>query len=381
MVVVGNHIQALGIIRSLGKRGIPVYLINNRNLCISRFSKYLKKFMRADTNNDTEFVDFMIKLARKEGLEDWILMPTNDAMVYILSKHKKILEEYYKVPTPSWDVIKYAYDKRLTYKLAKRCGVPTPRTIYPEKLDDVLSVASDLEYPVIIKGKNGYDFYQKIRIKAIYINSKKKLINAYRELMSLVKPSETMIQEVVQGNHVYSFCSFFKNGEAIAIWIGRKIREHPMGFGTGTFAESTYVPKIEKLGTRILRTMNYYGISEIEFKRDQKDGKFKLIEINARTWLWHSLAARCGVDFPYILYKDMIGEEVTRVKSFVVGIKWIHFYTDIWESLKEIARGNLKVNEYLNSLRGKKEFAVFSIDDPLPFIFETILLPYLKKTR
>jgi len=210
---------------------------------------------------------------------------------------------------------------------------------------------------------------------------KEELINAYKRLTPIVSPTEIMIQEVIPGGHVYSFCSFFKNKEVIAMWIGKKIREHPMGFGTGTFAESVYIPEIEELGTRILKAMNYYGISEIEFKRDQRDGKFKLLEINARTWLWHSLAIRCGVDFPYILYKDMIGEDITPITSFKTNIKWIHLYTDAWVSVKEIIGGNLKMRDYLKSLCGEKEFAVFSVNDPLPFICETLMLLYLRKTR
>jgi len=381
VLVIGNHVQALGVIRSLGRRNIPVYLVNDRSLCISRFSKYLRKFIKIDITNDSEFVDSMIKLATKENTEGWILMPTNDIMVYILSRYKSILEEYYRVSTPSWDVIKYAYDKKLTYELAKKSGVPTPKTVYPKDFDDVVGIASNLEYPLIIKGINGYTFYRKTKVKVMYVNSKEELINAYKRLTPIVSPTEIMIQEVIPGGHVYSFCSFFKNKEVIAIWIGKKIREHPMGFGTGTFAESIYVPEIRDLGICILKAMNYYGISEIEFKRDKRDGKFKLLEINARTWLWHSLASRCGVDFPYILYRDSIEEDVSPITSFRVNVKWIHFYTDLWVSVKELIRGKLKISEYLKSLRGEKEFAVFCIDDPLPFICETLILPYLRKTR
>ena len=98
VIVVGDHVQALGIIRSLGRYGIPVYLLHDKNICIGRFSRHTKRYIKIpDASNETEFMDFMIKLPKKEQVRDWILMPTNDAWVHVLSKHKKKLEEYYKV--------------------------------------------------------------------------------------------------------------------------------------------------------------------------------------------------------------------------------------------------------------------------------------------
>jgi D-aspartate ligase len=381
VIVIGDHVQALGIIRSLGRRGIPVYLLHDKNLCIGRFSRYTKRYIKTPgASNETEFVDFMIKLAKKEQLEGWILMPTNDAWVYVLSKHKETLEEYYKVPTPSWDIVKFAYDKKLTYSIAEKNDILTPKTIYPENINDVYERLKDIRFPVIIKGVIGHKFYQKIGVKVLKVESRDELIRYYTKYSPNIDPSETMIQEVISDTSTVSFCSF-RNKKLIGYWIGLKIREHPMGFGTGSFAQSVKIPELFELGKRFLNAINYYGISEIEFKKDLRDGEYKLIEMNARTWLWHSLAIRCGVDFPYLLYKDMIEEDVTPVMSFREGIKWIHIYTDLWVAMNEILKRNLKIGDYLRSLKGEKEFGVFSLDDPLPFLCETIMLPYLWKTR
>ena len=154
-----------------------------------------------------------------------------------------------------------------------------------------------------------------------------------------------------------------------------------MDFGNCTFAISEWGPELVEIGTRFLKAIDYYGLSELEIKKDCRDGEFKLIEMNARTWLWHSLAIRCGVDFPYLLYKDMIGENVKPVTSFREDLKWMHIYTDLGVMAKEALNGNMKLRGYISTLRGEKEFAVFSLDDPLPFIAETLTLPYLWITR
>jgi len=92
------------------------------------------------------------------------------------------------------------------------------------------------------------------------------------------------------------------------------------------------------------------------------------------------LAIRAEVDFPYLLYQDMIGRKVKN-NSFKENIKWVRLTTDISTAIMEIFKGRMKVIDYLNSLRGEKEFAVLSLKDPLPFIIELLLLPYLWKKR
>ena len=384
-IVIGDHVQALGIIRSLGRRSIPVYLMHDSNLCIGRFSRYTKRFIRAPSpSNELEFVNFMIEFAKNEQVKGWILMPTNDVVVYTLSRHKESLEEYYRVSTPCWDIVKLAYNKKLTYQIAERNDIPIPKTFYPENLDEVHEISSDTDFSVIIKPAIVDHFYKKTKTKVFKANTKEELIQAYVKASHIIDTSEIMVQEVIPGGPdlLYSFCSFFKDGKVMGMCIGRRSRQRPMDFGSAsTFVESVYVPELIELGTRLLKSMNYYGLSEVEFKKDLRDGKFKLLEVNARTWLWHSLAIRCGVDFPYLLYKDMNSEGVTPMKGFRENVKFMHIYTDLGVVIKEMLKGKMRLKDYLASLNGEKEFAVFSLDDPLPFIAETLILPYLWKTR
>ena len=382
VIVIGNHVQALGIIRSLGKRNIPIYLLHDKNLCIGRFSRYTKRYIKTpNASNESRFVDFMIKLANREQIKGWVLMPTNDAWVYVLSKHKETLDEYYKVPIPHWDITKFALDKELTYSLAAECGILVPKTIHPKNIEELPKI--QINYPVILKGVEGLNFYRKTGAKAFRANSLDELKRIYEKISGQIDFSEIVIQEEIPGGTdlVYSFCSFFKDKELLGIWTGRKVREHPVCFGTATFAESIFVPEIVELGSKLLSAMNYYGISEIEFKKDPRDNKFKLIEMNARTWLWVSLAMRAGVDFPYMLYRDMMGEHNTPVTSFRENVKWMHFYTDLGFMIREVLKNNMKIGDYVSSLKGEKEFAVLSLGDPLPFIVETLILPYLWKIR
>ena len=65
-------------------------------------------------------------------------------------------------------------------------------------------------------------------------------------------------------------------------------------------------------GSRFCAALGFHGISQVEFKRDPRDGRYKLMEINPRLWQWHGLAAACGVDLPRIAYCDLLGAAAAR---------------------------------------------------------------------
>ncbi len=385
VLIIGDHVQSLGIIRSLGREKIPVYLLNDKSLCIGRFSKFLDKFFLCPPFEETQdLVEFLINLGRKQNLTGWLLWPTNDASVYAVSTHKKYLETCYKIATPSWDVVEYALNKKMTYAIAEKCKIPFPKTDYPENLEAVVALGKTITYPVILKPAVMHHYFKKSRKKAVIVHNAQELIDNYQTMRSIIDPSEIMVQEIIPGRpgFLYSFCSLFKEGNVQAECIAQRRRQKPMDCGKGTtFAESMFIPELETFGSLLLKEIGYYGLSEVEFKKDPRDGQYKLLEINARTWLWHSLAIRCGVNFPLLLYRDiMIGHGKPDL-TFRENIKWVHFYTDVAISANEILHGKMTTGEYFQSMKGEKEPGVFSKDDMLPFIMETIMLPYLYLTR
>ena len=118
-VITGGDFQALGAIRTLGRKGIPVTVLD-KDLCISKYSKFVKKCIKAPSLSDENaYKDFLIHIAEKENIRGSVLFPNSDEAVCIISKHKKILEKYYSIPTPTWDVIKNVYIKKNTYRIAE----------------------------------------------------------------------------------------------------------------------------------------------------------------------------------------------------------------------------------------------------------------------
>ena len=155
--------------------------------------------------------------------------------------------------------------------------------------------------------------------------------------------------------------------------------------GTITVRASTYVetvelPELEELSTRFLRAIDYYGLVELEYKLDPRDSTYKLLDVNARTWGYHTLGQRAGVDFPAMLFADQVGEPVEPRRA-TPGVRWIRLVTDLPTAVVELAGGRLNVRSYLRSLFGFDEEAVFSARDPLPGLAELALIPYLAVRR
>jgi predicted ATP-grasp superfamily ATP-dependent carboligase len=174
---------------------------------------------------------------------------------------------------------------------------------------------------------------------------------------------------------------FFKDGQAVGNMAAQRWRQHPPEFGrAATFVESLELPEIDELTLCFLRAINYYGLAEVEYKLDPRDGKFKLLAVNVRTWGFHSLGAAAGVDFSYLLYADQVGETVARCHGRP-GVGWIRMVTDLPTSVGGIFGGRLTVGAYLKSLKNFETESVFSREDILPSLAEIVLIPYLTAKR
>ncbi len=376
-VIIGGDFHALGIARNLAGLDLPVIIVDS-TFCIANFSKYAHRFFKCPPlSGESIFVDYLMDLGEEMNLEETVLFPGSDTAVHILSKNRDILKRYYLVPTPEWRITRIAYDKKLTYRLASEIGVPIPRTVFPEDADDLSR--QELDFPVILKPAITANFYPVSHLKAMRADNRDELLRGYGYMSSIVDRSEIMVQEVIAGGprNLYSFCSLFSGGEVKARIMGVRLRQHPMDFGSSsTYVVTCEVGELEELSTRMLKAMDYYGLSEVEFMFDERDSTFKLLDINPRTWGWHTLGARAGVNFSELLFRDMHNESVC-LRSYEKGVRWIREVSDFPVAVTEIMAGRLRTGEYLRSLRGKKELAVFLFHDPLPFLVELFWAVYM----
>jgi predicted ATP-grasp superfamily ATP-dependent carboligase len=192
-----------------------------------------------------------------------------------------------------------------------------------------------------------------------------------------------MVQELIPGggSQQFSYCAFFRDGEAVGKMVARRRRQHPLEFGrASTYVETVDVPVLEELSERFLRAIDYYGLVELEYKLDPRDSQYKLLDVNARTWGYHSLGAEAGVDFSYMLYADQMGLPVSVCKSRP-GVTWVRTVTDLPAGLMGILSGDTSLKSYFRSLKSCDAEAVLSLSDPIPGLAEVALIPYLAIKR
>jgi D-aspartate ligase len=361
--------MGLGIARSLGARGVPICVLDDE-WNITRFSRYATHAVHAkDLRDEKGTSEELLTVGHRLGLDGWVLYPTRDEIVTSISKHRSTLGELFRVPVPDWDTVRWAADKRNTYELAGRLGIPAPRTWYPGSLDNLAHI--DGEPPFLLKPAVKENFIYETGAKAWRADTRAELGRLFQRASQIMKSEEIMIQELIPGDgrSQFSFCAFFKDGTSLGSMAACRRRQHPLEFGRATtYAKSVDLPLLEERSERLLRAIDYYGLAELEYKRDFRDGEYKLLDFNARAWGYHTLGQGAGVDFPLLLFEDQMGRPRPPQRARP-GVSWIR-------------AGRLKWRELARTLAREVDVeAVFSREDPGPGLAEVGLIPYLAWKR
>lgn len=363
-IIIEGHIQGLSNVRALGEQGIDVYVFDVCN-CLARYSKYCKKFFKCPSFSSEEFIDYLLSIGKKENLDGWVLIPSNDHIVENLSKNKERLRPFFKTIVPDIQLLDKIINKKNLLEIAQENNVPIPKTCSQSNASE----AQLFDFPVLIRGAKGLSFYKSIHAKAIQCDNIDDFDTKYREIIEKFPKDGIIIQELIPNSldhKVLSFTCFADNGTIKSYWMGEKMREHPIKYGTATLSRSVYVPEILNYAKPLINALNYTGVCEVEFMFDPRDGIYKLIEINPRTWLWVGLAKACGVNYAFMIYCYLNGLSIEFPDKYDTNLKWINWITDLSYGIKGLSSGNYSIHDYFSLLHGRKVCAVWSWNDILP---------------
>ncbi|MEN3313406.1 MAG: D-aspartate ligase [Actinomycetota bacterium] len=313
-VVDVGWVNGLAAIRSLGRGGVRVLAVDHRPSALGFRSRYAERFLSADAHSDpTRFI------ASIRALGEVVVFPTHDEQLNLISQHLGELEVL--APFPGWDILERVQSKRAQLDEAAAAGVDVPRTHYPRAVEEAHAAAEELGLPVLVKPEHPVGFKQRFRRQAFRCETLDEVGDAYTR----AEEFGPMVQELVPGGDdtLYTVGSYVaRDGGPLGVFSGRKLRQTPPGIGTCRVGEAVWVQEAVDAALRLLEGFGYFGLSQVEFKRDPRDGKFKLMEINPRLWQWHGLAAACGVDLPRIAYADLVGEKPTKAPMNGEGRRW-----------------------------------------------------------
>jgi D-aspartate ligase len=308
-------VNGLAAIRSLGRAGIPVLAVDHRPSALGFRSRYARAVPAPDPAVEPE--TFVETVARQEP---GVLFPTHDPPLNAIARGQERLDGF-RFPFPAWDVLRRIQDKRSQLEAAAEAGVETPHTRHPQSATEARSAADELGYPVLVKPAEPVGFKRRFGRQAFRVESAAEIDRAYGDAEEFAP----MVQELIPGGdeELYTLGSYLReDGEPLGLFSGRKLVQVPPLVGTCRVGESVWVQEVVDAGLRLLRALGFHGVSQVEFKRDPRDGRFKLMEVNPRLWQWHGLAAACGVDLTLIAYRDLAGEDVAPVSMNGKRRRW-----------------------------------------------------------
>jgi len=365
-LVIGSEYRGLGVVRSLGRRGIPVWVLADGHR-VATASRYAKRVLRwPSSGTESEQLEFLLDAACRCGIQGWTLYPTGDETAALIARHHATLSTHFRLTTPPWEVFRWAYDKRLSYELAATVGVATPWTACPASRDEVEHL--DCSWPVIVKPAAKPQLNPLTIAKAWRVDNREELLARYDEARTLVDSSLIMVQELIPGGGEtqFSFAALCRDGQVLAHVVARRTRQYPVDFGRfSTYVETIAEPGVEAAARGLLAAMHYTGLVEVEFKRDPRTRRYCLLDINPRVWGWHTLGDRAGVDFSYLQWQLVHDEPVPAVNARI-GVAWVRLDADLSAAMQELRLGRLSLASLIPWLRRPVEFAIFTPDDPLP---------------
>lgn len=339
-------------------------------------SRYISQRVRIPNPMDDSNGLLKLLMETKENWDGALLIPTLDEYVIFISQYRDELKKRYVFTVQDWDVTNRIINKNLLYIQAKSVGVPTPQFFFPDSIQFLQERQNELSYPCLLKPFETHKFDRIYRKKVLLVHDFNELIEKFIDTQK--NKLDVMISEIIPGSDssLFHYRSYIDSqGNVLAEICTQKLRQYPTGYGQA--AVSRTVPMIEEIrhwALKLLRSFSYQGESSVEFKLDQRNNQYKLMEINVRPVLpeWHFVTA--GINFPYITYLDLVENVRTMSQPYRNELYWIHNYWEMVFFIESLRSGKLNLREFLRPYWKKKVFVVPFFDDPIHFIIETYFI-------
>lgn len=378
--LIGEHIQALGVARLAQKIKLPVTLFVGYSMAVPRFSNSVERVIKYDNKDD--LINKLLRIEAKP--HETLLIPTNDQQIEWLKESYTQLSEKYFLSIAEPMITNVCHNKISTYKCALNAEVPFPKSWYFDSEDEFMRQIQLIDYPVIIKPAIMFKFFDATGKKAFLCKNCDQLVENYKKALNVIPANEIIIQRFLTGGakNLFSFGAVVADGKIYSGFMANRIRQKPMDFGISTcFAVSKNIPRLEEYSTKIMEEMNYFGFAEIEFMYDEETNDYLLIEINPRTWKWHTMANILGLNLLEVLVGIVNGDrpDINIVRTENYG--WVERLTDYYIVVSETLKGKYTLSEWWRTARIPKESAVWSLKDPIPAVMYLFLTPYLYLKR
>jgi len=381
-LVLGADITALGVIRSLARKRIRTYFISDKK----DFVRYCRWTIPVLLSMDS-FPSVDDLAGHLEGLDiaRAVIFPCSDSFLKAVSGLPPRLASRFPSSLPPGKALEILIDKGKFAAVLDEVGIPHPETVIIESREQLRALGSNHFHHHFLKPCRSKEFQQRFHTKGFRVSGLEDALDKYEKIRR--QGQSVMLQEYIPGSadRHYFVDGFIDREKNIrALFARRRERIFPADFGNSSYCVS--VPLGDVKGAlesvrKLFAHLGYRGIFSAEFKLDERDSLFKILEVNARPWWYIEFATACGVDTCQMAYRDALELSVASVKSYREGKGCMYGLNDFFAAWRMFLEGRLSPASWaLEFLISKKP--VFSWDDPCPAIYNFLERPYhyLKNT-
>lgn len=361
----------LGVVRSLGRWGVPVYAAGAGGNMPADYSRYLQdRFeLSFDEGVRGRYLDDLLDVGRQIGRRS-ILLPIDEPSTMFLADNDSALEECFEFPRQDRDLVHALANKRHLYELCQRWGVPTPHTLFPQDLSDVRTFCRHGHFPVVVKAIDPRVVHEDAQGKSVMIaRTAEELLELFERQPDKGAPN-LLLQEYIPGgsDSIWMFNGYFDDrSDCLLSFTGVKLRQCLPDTGPTSLGLCRHNETVDRSTRDFLKALGYRGIVDLGYRYDARDGRYKMLDVNPRIGSTFRLfVGHNGMDVARAAYLDLTGQPVPA-SSAPDGRKWFVEQYDLLSSVMLGRQRRLGLRSWVRSLRGIDEAAWFARDDLAPF--------------
>lgn len=370
----------LSLVRCLGRRGVPVVLATDDPDGPAARSRHVRETIEVRSGGDPEVaVRRLCDFAATCG-EPPVLFYQGDDELLLVSRRRDALGASFRFVLPPAELVEDTVDKVRFAALAERVGLPVPRTLVLRRGEVSPSmIASWTGFPAVLKPAHRHGWFTSpLHAEIVGDNRKAIRIEGRAELERCLPAvrgyhADFLLQEAVEGgeSRIVSHHAYVRaDGRIAGEFTGRKVRTFPRTYGLSTHVEITDDEEVRVAGRRVLERTGFTGVVKLDFKRDARDGRLWLLEMNPRFTLWNHPGAVAGVDLPGLVYDDLTGGPRRTAGKARVGVRWMLVRADLRSALEARAAGEGSLLRWGWDLATSGVREDLMVTDPMPMIHD-----------
>jgi predicted ATP-grasp superfamily ATP-dependent carboligase len=380
-LVLGGYVNGYSIIKELSSKCLKDIALFSYGRSLASYSNKISYFKSIDKTTNS-LKDAICEL--KKDCDYIVIFPTDDLQLENLHAIYDDIKDFCFVPF-NYDNVLQSLDKYIQYSFCEKYDIPYPKTQNIEKVEDLEKIET-MMFPVLMKPNKRDDITTDV-FRSLFLENIEEYNQNIDKLKYFLDKSITFLaSEFIPGDdtNIYAYVGYrSQKGKILNEWIGKKLTQYPDNFGIFS-SGSNEAPEIVKVqGRKLLEVMNLKGICEPEFKYDSRDCKYKLMEINLRSMMWHRVGNISGINIQYTQYLDATDREVLeQIQNQKDRVHLVYMYHEILNLLNR--KGYWKYFKYNVFGGAKREWAVFDISDIKPFfyilkrLFKGVIYQWLK---